>query len=400
MYGCGHFFGTEVIMVITPQWIPESIRFGTDPDTGCEVEQLTSDAVTSTNIYCEQRYTSADGSRIALSRTPFGQPNQIWVCDLRTMRLAYASQGVVLGANAPKNALYFRTQRKTGEVLVRLDLTDFSMTDILSFDPKLHPRVGCVSPDEKTLLGGPFPEPGDNMWSIYKFDLQTGRGEKLAVVQDASNPHMQFDPAGSGLSLLQLNRIAGRRLEGVDPALLPGASLSIVDAHTGKVTPLPAGRPFTPPISGHECWAGTSGVVLYTAAQYDVTRTSYVTYGQPPECEKHMPLAAIYAAKPGDTKARVVADGKLWNHLAASDDGKYFIGDDHQTGRIHIGSIATGKYLALCDSHTRQGVCQYSHVHAYMTPDQQYVIFNSIVTGVAQVYAARIPAGFLAQLDS
>jgi len=34
-----------------------------------------------------------------------------------------------------------------------------------------------------------------------------------------------------------------------------------------------------------------------------------------------------------------------------------------------------------------------------MTPDNKFVIFNSIVTGVPQVYAARIPEGFLTQLD-
>jgi hypothetical protein len=30
-----------------------------------------------------------------------------------------------------------------------------------------------------------------------------------------------------------------------------------------------------------------------------------------------------------------------------------------------------------------------------MTPDNRYVIYNSIVTGVGQVYAARVPDGFL-----
>jgi hypothetical protein len=33
-----------------------------------------------------------------------------------------------------------------------------------------------------------------------------------------------------------------------------------------------------------------------------------------------------------------------------------------------------------------------------MTPDSRFVIFNSIVTGVAQVYAARVPDGFLANV--
>ena len=49
-------------------WVPESIRYGRDDKSGVEIEQLTSEPVTSTNIYCEQRYASADGARIAIAR--------------------------------------------------------------------------------------------------------------------------------------------------------------------------------------------------------------------------------------------------------------------------------------------------------------------------------------------
>lgn len=387
------------------QWIPEAIRFGQDEQSGAEIEQLTSDAVTSTNIYCEQRYTSADGSRIAISRKPFGQPNQLWVCDLTTMKLTRVGHGDVLGSNAPKNALYYRMTKNDGagtekhetSVLMKLNFLTLESHEMFTFDNSLYPRVGAVSPDEKTLIGGPFQEEGDAMYSMYLFDIATGKPTKICTVQDMFNPHSQFDLAGSGLSIIQLNHAAHRKLEGVNDGV-PGAALAIVDTNTGKVIPLPAGRPATPGISGHECWAGTTGEVLFTAGQYGVTKTSYVTLNEPPECEKHLPPAAIYGARPGDKKPRVVAQGKLWNHLAASDDGRFFIADDHTTGRIYVGSIATGKHIGLCDSHTRQGVCQYSHVHAYMTPDNKWVIFNSIVTGVAQVYAARVPEGFLDQL--
>lgn len=379
------------------QWVPESIRFGQDEQSGAVIEQLTSDAVTSTNIYCEQRYTSADGSRIALSRKPFGQPSQLWVCDLTTMKLTHVGHGDVLGANAPQNALYYRTTKGDAAVLMKLDFLTLESREMFTFDNDLYPRTGAVSPDEKTLIGGPFQEEGDAMYSMYIFDIATGKPTKICTVQDMFNPHAQFDLSGSGLSIIQINHAAHRKIKGVNQGV-PGAALAIVDTKTGKVIPLPAGRPATPGISGHECWAGTSGQVLFTAGQYGVTKTSYVTLNEPPECEKHLPAAAIYAARPGDEKPRVVAEGKLWNHLAASDDGRFFIADDHATGRIYIGSIATGKYVGLCDSHTRQGVCQYSHVHAYMTPGNAWVIFNSIVTGVAQVYAARIPEGFLDQL--
>jgi hypothetical protein len=135
--------------------------------------------------------------------------------------------------------------------------------------------------------------------------------------------------------------------------------------------------------------------MLFSAAQYKVTASSFVTLNETPEEERHLPAAAVYSIGIGDAQARVVASDILYNHLAASDDGRFFIADDHTTGRLYVGSIATGRTLPLCDTHTRHGACQYSHAHAYMTPDNRHVIFNSIATGSAQVYAARIPNDFL-----
>ncbi|MGY8656858.1 MAG: hypothetical protein ACKVJX_24880, partial [Verrucomicrobiia bacterium] len=66
---------------------------------------------------------------------------------------------------------------------------------------------------------------------------------------------------------------------------------------------------------------------------------------------------------------------------------------------IHIGGVETGRVLKLCDSRTRQGRPQYTHAHPYLTPDNRHVIFNSNVTGVAQVYAATVPAAFLDKLE-
>ena len=64
-------------MASANKWVPEAIRFGVDRESGAEIEQLTSEPVTSTNIYCEQRFTSADGKRIAIERKPFGRPAEM-----------------------------------------------------------------------------------------------------------------------------------------------------------------------------------------------------------------------------------------------------------------------------------------------------------------------------------
>ncbi len=380
-------------------WIPEAIRLGQDPDSGAEIEQLTSDAVTSTNIYLEQRYTSADGSRIALTRTPFGRPTQIWVCDLRTFRLCFIGEGKVLGSSHRRNALYYSAADGSAHVLMRLDFTDLTTATVLRFPDNRVPSGGGISPDEKWLIGGPFVSDQDDHYELSLFDLATGTCETICREQDMSNPHAQFDPAGSGRCIIQINRAAHRQVPGVEEGT-PGATLAILDVGTGQVTPLPVGRPWTPRVSGHECWIGQSGRLIFSAGRYDTSPTSYVTLHAPPKTdapEVSCPDTALYGIGPGDAAPAVIAQGRFYNHVSASDDGRFFVADDHATGTILIGGIDTGHSEPLCQSHTRQGTCQYSHVHPYMTPDQRYVIFNSIATGVAQVYAARIPEGFLTQ---
>src|SRR5687768_2676872 len=108
-----------------PLWVAEAIRFAQDEVSGAEIEQLTSEPVTSTNIYCEQRYASGDGSRIALSRKPFGQPSQLWVCDLNTMRLAHAANGTAIGANPLRDVVYYVTGPPEDRRLMRLNLLTF-----------------------------------------------------------------------------------------------------------------------------------------------------------------------------------------------------------------------------------------------------------------------------------
>jgi len=50
---------------LKPRWQTETIARGCDANVGARLTQLTSAALISHNIYCEERYTSADGGFIA-----------------------------------------------------------------------------------------------------------------------------------------------------------------------------------------------------------------------------------------------------------------------------------------------------------------------------------------------
>jgi hypothetical protein len=382
---------------VEARWIPEAMRWSTDDQSGAVIEQLTSEPVTSTNIYPEQRYASGDGSRIAISRAPFGRPAEVWVCDMNNLRLCRVGEGIALGGNPWRNAIYYVTVCQDKTLLMKLDLLALT-TQLMAEFSGTAPRSGAVSPDERWFVGGPFLEDEpQRLWRLDRVDLSSGQTQPLCTVQDMFNPHLQFNPADTRQAIVQINRGGTYNLtrNKVQLSGKLGATLSLLDVQTGQVTALPIGRPHTPAISGHECWVGHSGQLIFTAGHYDVSTSAFVTLRPTPPEHAHLPPAAIYALKPGDEQARVVAGDLLYNHLAASDDGRFFIADDHASGDIHIGSLATGRHLRVCSTHARQGACQHSHVHAYLTPDNRYVVFNSTQTGSAQVMAARLPEGFL-----
>ena len=359
----------------------EELPGWTDPDSGAGIVQLTSRAVTSSNVHMEQRFASADGKRIVIQRFPFGRPPEIWVCDLPRRMMMRIGEGKALTASHARNVVYYVVldgdQAKAR--LMRLDLTDLSTRTAFQFDQNQAPRKGAVSADERWFVGGPFAA-GDDVYRLTRIDLQNGKATTLCKVRDMWNPHLQIDPGNPGRLLVQINR-SGQAANG--PL---GATLAIVDVATGDVEPLPVGRPHTPLISGHETWAGRSGRVIFTTAP-----------GGP---KSPLTNRGVYAISPGDDKAEPISLGQPFNHLAVSDDGRFFIVDDHRTREIFVGSLATGRFEKLCESRTRQGRPQTSHAHPYMTPDNRHVIFNSNVTGVAQVYAARIPDGFLEKLTA
>jgi len=354
----------------------EELPGWTDPESGARIVQLTSRAVTSSNVHMEQRFASTDGRRIVIQRFPFSRPPEVWVGDLSRRMVLRIGEGKALTASHSRNAVYYVVLDvdEAKARLMRLDLADLSTRVAFQFDQNQAPRKGVVSADEHWFVGGTFPI-GDDVYRLTRIDLRNGKADTLCEIRDMWNPHLQIDPGNPRRLLVQINRNGAS-----------GATLAVVDVATGEVKPLRVGKPHTPLLSGHETWAGRSGRVIFTVAP-----------GGP---KSPVSDRGIYAISPSDDRAKPIALGQPFNHLAVSDDGKFFIVDHHRTQEIFVGGIDTGRFQKLCESRTRQGRPQTSHAHPYMTPNNRHVIFNSNITGVAQVYAAQIPDGFLQKLTA
>ena len=363
-------------------WGHERIRRETDPHAGAQIIQFTSQPVISHNIYCEELYTSSDGTRFAFGRTPFDAPAQLWVCDIPTGRVACIDREVsgAVSSNLYQDTLYFvRTPTGGEHVLACVNLATLEQRDLRSLDGLPSPGSCCVSPDGKTFISGMRVR--NDIYGIYRAALDDTSWEVFHEYKDILNPHLQFEPSEGKDIMVQWNR--GGELDEFGNIVRlvgeEGATLYVIDADGGNFRQLPVGKPYTAPVTGHECWVARTKQILLTTC--DDAREG-----------------RLFLAEPGQEQARLVCRGYNFNHISASADGRFFVADDSATGRLYVGSIETGKARPICESGASGGNPQYSHAHPYLTPDNRHVIYNSDRTGLCQVCGATIPDGFLESL--
>ncbi len=378
--------GSAAAGTLAGRWVRELIRRGKDPLCGAEIWQLTSAAVISHDIYGEQLYCSADGTRIAFLRCATTDirdgPMELYVADLHqkgVKRLGAAAFFLVGGNGRQDTLFYVRRGGKDVLSIVRVNFTTLEQTEVFRFGECPAPEFRgllAVSPDERNCML--IRRLGGRRYGIERIDLKNGTWKLIHEKDDIFNGHLQFNPAGGEL-MVQQNRggLLDEDFNSVRSTGPQGATLYLIDQDGNERPTLPVGLPYTPPVSGHECFLGETGRVLLT------------THG-----------SRIYTAAPGGKKATLIARGNGFIHITASPDGKFFVVDNIHTGRLQLGCVATGKVLPLCDTGASGGSPQYTHTHPYITPGNHRVIFNSDRTGIPQVYAARIPTELLARLEA
>ena len=381
-----------------------------DPLYGARITQLTSQPFTSYNVYCEELYTSSDGGRIGFMRFPRGYGrggHELWICDLATWRVRFVGyvSYALCTSNLFSDWLYYTAPAEGLETayipqgihdldkpeqfleyggphrLFRVNLRTLEQEHIFSFE-KCPPPTSCtISPDGRYFVS--ITRLRDQRYGLYRVDLRQGTWELFHEHDDILNPHLQFEPGAGKTIMVQHNRGCEVDRDGRTIKLVgdEGATLYLVNPDDGTVHRLPVGKPLTEQATGHECWIARTGRILLSTP--------------------HSSGGALLEVGPGDDRARTIVIGHRFCHVSASQDGRFFVVDQMGSvgyGRIWVGSLSTGRYLPLCESHTRRGpYC--SEPFPYMTPDCRYVIFNSNATGIGQVHAAEIPAGFLDALE-
>jgi hypothetical protein len=377
-----------------------------DPVSGALITQLTSSAASSINIYCEQPYASPDGQRVAILRrydVSFDASWRLLVADLKKLWLTMIeADGVVGFFNAAwSGQLYYTMQ---DDRMYCVDLQTLEKRPVpLPPGTVITDRGPTMSPDQRHIMYFkylPGPEVG-----LVLVDLHEQTERIVYHHPETVNPHVQFNPV-HGQDVLVLHNRGGRLTADneIDRIFGEAGPTYFLMAPDGtRIRPLPAGRPFTGPCTGHANHVAATGKVCFT------TLWNYRDWS----LGEGNDGGNLFVAGPDDAAPTVFrAPEHRFNHVNVSRCGRYFVADsmpgsmydsrgELSPTAIVIGNLETGRYRTLVqDSRSTSGAGQHQHVHAYLTATNRHVIYNANPhDGPTQVWAAHVTPDFLASLD-
>ncbi len=359
------------------------------PPGGVEIWQVTTEEQRHSNIYCEIPYCSRDGKRFVYERRnpkrKDGNPTEFVVVELGTWKRDVLDAGYEGGIRATAithdGAFYYlKRTDNNGLHLMRVDLDSGKTEPVHNFAYGTWLQtLGTVSGDKKHYAVGVRLDEQRKQFGILLVDLVKHTERVIDRDPYIFNAHPQFEPGESKHIMIQHNRGGHYGPDGKIVRLVgpEGATLYLLSIADGKRTELKVGTPHTTPITGHESWIGRTKEILLSV----VAREQFA-----PD-EKGNLLGVRSGGAP-----RFVTSGYKANHVGVSRCGAFYTIDDWRPPyKVIVGSTRTGKSAVLCESKTNPRRGQNSHPHAYLTPNRDWVIFNSTRGGYARIYAARVP---------
>ena len=355
-------------------------------DNGVTIFQATDELIDKSNIYCEFPWCPPSGRCFVYVRQAIGDavnPSEFVMCQFGSWEKQVIGRGHA-ATIANGGLFYYQRRDERGQSeFIRVNLETGAATAIpLPAGIPAGARLD-ISPGERYIAYNQVLSYSPQLFAIGLADLQTGACEIIHTDPDICNTHHQFEPGEGKLLMVQHNRGCRFTPEGkLDLLVGPeGATLFMLEIPSGNVIRLQVGPPYTASISGHETWIGKTGEMLLTLnlqEDYDLGKG---------------PIVGIRADSPAQTYCAPLQ----LNHIGIEPSGRVFCGDAFEPDTIYIGSTLTNRTTAVCPSQATyqrakaRGANFDSHPHAYISPDLKWVVYNSDVTGVQQIYCAAIP---------
>lgn len=384
------------------RWMSEACDLPAEPATGTYVTRLTAAVMSNINIYCEQPYTTPDGNRIAILRSPYADPRmppaEVCVIDLKTYRLALIDrdvQSIFVATAGYSGIVHYLTSDR---MLARLNLATLERELLFRWPLPATMCLDSATPDGRYLVGSLGEEDGSS--AIVRVDLRDGSYKKIYRHEDSLG-HLQVNPVHGRDILVQHNRGQTRTKRVLNQdGRFGGATHFIIDLDGGSVRPLAIGEPHTSGTCGHSAWVADTGRIGVAVGHH------WQGPLKPGALDERFPDGNFFTVGPADPQPLCFrAPGHRFNHVAVSRDGKYFVCDCYCRGlpggiELVIGNLQTGKHrVLLADCGAQGGGPACSHPHPYLTADNQRVIYNADRYGVCHVHMAHVTDAFLRSLD-
>ena len=378
---------------------PERTTF-LDPDTKATVIQWTSAEVKNQHLYFTSPSVTADGRWLVFISERDGQPNLFTanrangeirrVSDNRRglLRSYVYPQGGLQGlskASPCLDANHNRIFYIQDQTVYAVDLDDECRVPraVWQLPENWYSAFNHVSPDGRTLCvpctdPRAFLDKADTQWEqmdkvplrmgeqglksrIYLIDIASGTS-RLAAEVPFWVTHVQFDPAGSGRIVFNLEGF------GPDRKPLPGR-IWCLDAN-GEVRPLAAeelGEWRT-----HENWSPDGKCIIYHGNKNN---------------------SNFLAARSWDGQLLWSVDmaGISVYHATGALDGKSLFADQPDGFISKINPFVTGEKITHLCRHDTSIADQDAHAHPLITGDGKSLVFTSNKSGQCQVYEVILP---------
>jgi hypothetical protein len=275
-----------------------------------------------------------------------------------------------------------------GRAIMRMSPESFEREEVFRVPEEIGSvsRIRSVSADgDRFLTANRRTKEGGGVAMV---DLARGTAEVIFEHADARNAHPQYSHNPDRKVCVQVNDGIEFDPDGNITRLVGpnGASLHVLNDDGSGLVRLKVGGSPLERVQGHQCWVGAQDLII-------------TTLHRRPSADSLWVQDRIVTIGPGDEAYRVVGAGEAFCHIHTTPDGRWWVSDCNRTGRIYVGSLRSGRHRLFCDSGATFGAAQYTHPHPFFLGNGKTIAWNSDMTGVPQVYYARIPEGFLEALE-
>ncbi len=412
-----------------------------------DLYEITSgDSCNNYHIYMETPVFTPDSKKFIYLRTVNGTHidrnqdyTQIMLCDIednfsvRQLTDEHRVCAVCMSLDG-KYTYYIVEEGKTGSSKIffkRIDMSTLRRETVMVIDKPLYechsvPSIiyplGTISADGSRFVTASFLGDGvmqNSPWGVLCFDIQKATARVVIQGEDYCNVHPQYNPCleNSHELLIQHNHGCFCDENGNIKTLVSGhgADIHVVNDDGINMRSFPWGRNGAEQCQGHQCWRGTrntavtgtfSSVLTGRADQTTSLSNTYV------ESECHLIESAPISVQPSRLHMGIQNKGGYRNvltrnfknphfvHFSFDPTGKYFVSDcllenepngeksELVIGTLGEGSDATLNVKSLIYPQT-SWKDQQAHPHPFFSPDHKYLLFNSDVNGLSQIYLAK-----------